>query len=130
LFGVVGGDPCGHRRHFVSLALSQRGPSGRRSFTPNGAARGSLNCHLCEDQSFELGELLNKDRETWTNNGRRNFTIWSREKGERTIEVADPDLGSAGVEIKGAFIVDLSMGIRWRNDLDAGLRCMAEEGRI
>jgi len=56
--------------------------------------------------------------------------IRRNEKRERALEVANPDLGSAGVEIKDAFMVDLGAGIRRGNDLDANLRCMGEEEGI
>jgi hypothetical protein len=35
------------------------------------------------------------------------------------VEVADPDLGGASVEVQGAFFVDLGWGVRWGKDLDA-----------
>ena len=37
------------------------------------------------------------------------------------VEVADPDFGGAGVEVEGAFFVDLGWGVRWGKDLDADL---------
>jgi hypothetical protein len=45
--------------------------------------------------------------------------INARKERHRAVEVADPDLGGAGVEVEGAFFVDLGWGVRWGKDLDA-----------
>jgi hypothetical protein len=47
------------------------------------------------------------------------------------IEVADPDLGGAGVEVEGAFFVHLGLRVRWGKDLDADLgRASEYEGSL
>ena len=47
--------------------------------------------------------------------------IRTKKKSHRTVEVADPDFGGAGIEIEGAFFGDLRCGIRWGKDFDADL---------
>jgi type IV secretory pathway protease TraF len=47
--------------------------------------------------------------------------IDARKERHGTVEVADPDLGGAGVEVEHAFLVDLGGGIRWGKDFDADL---------
>src|SRR5262249_47986735 len=44
--------------------------------------------------------------------------IGTNEKRYRTVEIADPDLGSTGVETEGTFFVDLGLGVRWRKDFE------------
>jgi len=44
--------------------------------------------------------------------------IRTAEERNRTVEVANPDLGCAGVEIEGAFFGDLSLRIGRRKNLD------------
>jgi len=44
--------------------------------------------------------------------------IGTKKKRNRTVEVADPDLGSAGVEVEGTFFIDLGLGVRWRKDFN------------
>jgi hypothetical protein len=51
----------------------------------------------------------------------RLLMINARKERHRAVEVADPDLGGAGVEVEGAFFVDLGWGVRWGKDLDADL---------
>ena len=57
-----------------------------------------------------------------------------RKERHGAVEVADPDLRGASVEVEGAFVIDLGCGIRRRKDLDAkarsgrkGGRCITEE---
>ena len=45
--------------------------------------------------------------------------IRTNKKSDRSVEVADPDFGGAGVEVESAFLVDLGWGVRW------GRVCMA-----
>ena len=57
--------------------------------------------------------------------------INARKERHRAVEVADPDLGGAGVEVEGAFFVDLGWGVRWGKDLDADLGRASEcEGSL
>ena len=57
--------------------------------------------------------------------------IRTKEKSDRSVEVADPDLGGAGVEVEGAFLLDLGWGIRWGKDFDADLgRASEYEGSL
>jgi len=60
----------------------------------------------------------------------RLLTIRSNKKIHRTVKVANPDFGGAGVEVKGAFFVDLRWGIRRRKDFDADFGCMSEKNRF
>ena len=53
--------------------------------------------------------------------------IRSNEKGERSLEVTDPDFGGAGVEIEGAFFGDLCGRVGWRKDLDTDFRRARED---
>jgi hypothetical protein len=46
------------------------------------------------------------------------LTIRPNKKSDRSVEVANPNFSCAGVEIKGAFFVDLSRGVRWGKDFD------------
>ena len=50
-------------------------------------------------------------------------------KRHGAIEVADPDLAGAGVEVKGAFFVDLGWRIRSGENLDAERRSIGKRGR-
>jgi hypothetical protein len=45
----------------------------------------------------------------------------TNEKGDRSVEVANPDLGGTGIKIEHAFFVDLGPCIRRRKDLDANV---------
>ena len=47
--------------------------------------------------------------------------INARKEGYGSVEVADPDLGGAGIEVEGAFLLDLGWGVRWGKDFDADL---------
>jgi hypothetical protein len=61
----------------------------------------------------------------------RLLMINARKERHRAVEVADPDLGGAGVEVEGAFFVDLGWGVRWGKDLDADLGRASEcEGSL
>ena len=60
----------------------------------------------------------------------RLLTIRSNKKIHRTVKVANPDFGGAGIEVKGAFFVDLRWGIRRRKDFDADFGCMSEKNRF
>ena len=51
----------------------------------------------------------------------RLLMIGARKESHEAVEFADPDLGGAGVEVEGAFFVDLGGGIRWGKDFDADL---------
>ena len=53
-----------------------------------------------------------------------------RKKRHRAVQSADPDLSRACVEIKGAFFVDLGLGIGWGKDFDADFRGASEKNRI
>ena len=57
------------------------------------------------------------------------LTIRTNKKGHRTVEVARPNLGRAGVEVEGAFFVDLGRGIRSGKDLYANRRGSGKRGR-
>jgi hypothetical protein len=52
--------------------------------------------------------------------------IYARKERHGTVEVADPDLVGAGVEVERAFFVNLGRGIRWGKDLHADLWCASE----
>ena len=57
--------------------------------------------------------------------------IRTKKKRHGTVEVADPDLGGAGVEVERAFLVNLGGGIRWGKDFDADLwRASEYEGSL
>ena len=56
--------------------------------------------------------------------------INARKERHGAIQVADPDLAGAGVEIEGAFFVDLGWGVRRRNNLDADLWCALEKREL
>ena len=51
--------------------------------------------------------------------------IGTNKKRHRTVEVADPDFGCAGVEVEGAFFVDFALGVgRGKHfDTDFWRRC-------
>ena len=57
------------------------------------------------------------------------LTIRTNKKGHRTVEVARPNLGRAGVEVEGAFFVDLGRGIRSGKDLYTNRRSTGKRGR-
>jgi len=56
--------------------------------------------------------------------------IAARKERHGTVEVADPDLGGAGVEVEGTFFVDLGWGVRWGKDFDTDFGCASEKDRI
>jgi len=57
--------------------------------------------------------------------------INARKERHGSVEVADPELGGAGIEIEGAFFADLGWGIGWGKDLDADLGRTSEyEGSL
>jgi len=47
--------------------------------------------------------------------------IWTNEKGKRAVEVTDPDLCGAGVEIEEPFFGDFACGIGRGDNLNADL---------
>ena len=53
--------------------------------------------------------------------------VGTNKKGHRTLEVADPDLGGAGVEIESAFFVHLALAIRRGKDFDTDFGCARED---
>jgi hypothetical protein len=60
----------------------------------------------------------------------RNLMIDTRKERHGSVEVADPDLGCAGVEVEGSFFVDLGRGVGRRKDLDADFGCSGERDRV
>ena len=52
--------------------------------------------------------------------------IGTNKKRDRTVEVTDPNFGRAGVEIKGAFFVDLALGVRRGKDFNTDFRGASE----
>jgi hypothetical protein len=52
----------------------------------------------------------------------------NNKKGHRSVDIADPDLGGAGVKIESAFLVDLGGRIGRGKDLDANIRSALEKG--
>jgi hypothetical protein len=48
--------------------------------------------------------------------------VQTNKKGDRSIEIADPDFCGASVEIERASYIDLRAGIRWRKNFDADFR--------
>jgi len=57
--------------------------------------------------------------------------IETNEKRHRTIEVADPDFGSASVEVEGAFFVDLALGVRRGKHFDTDFgRAREDKGSL
>jgi conjugative transfer signal peptidase TraF len=73
--------------------------------------------------------LRNPARESRAERRSRNLMIGTNKKRHRTVEVADPDLGRAGVEIESAFFVDLGRSIRSGKDLDAHRRSNGKRRR-
>jgi hypothetical protein len=55
--------------------------------------------------------------------------IDARKKRHGAIEVADPDLAGAGVEVEGTFFVDLGWRIRSGENLDPDRRSRGKRGR-
>ena len=51
----------------------------------------------------------------------------ARKERHRAVEVADPNLGGAGVEIEGAFFVDLRCGVGRGKHLDTDFWCASED---
>jgi hypothetical protein len=72
----------------------------------------------------------NGARKILAKNGGRTLMIRTDEKRKRAVEVADPDLPSAGVEIEGALFVDLGNGIGGGKNLDADLGSALEQGQL
>lgn len=56
--------------------------------------------------------------------------IRTSKKGNRTIEVANPDLAGAGIKIESPFFVDLGRGIPRRQNLNANVGCAREDDWI
>jgi hypothetical protein len=53
--------------------------------------------------------------------------INARKEGHGSIEVADPDLGCAGVEIERPFFVHLALGVRRGKHFDTDFGCARED---
>jgi hypothetical protein len=56
----------------------------------------------------------------------RSLMIGTDKKRHGTIKVADPDLGCAGVEVEGAFFVNLALGVGWGKHFDTDFWCARE----
>jgi len=56
-------------------------------------------------------------------------TIQTNEKGDGSVEVANPDLCRASVEIERTFLVDLGYGIRRGKNLDANIGSALEQSQ-
>jgi hypothetical protein len=56
--------------------------------------------------------------------------IGTNKERHRTVEITDPNLGGAGVEIECALFVDFASGIRGGKDFDTNLRGANEDGRF
>ena len=54
--------------------------------------------------------------------------VRSHKKGNGAVEVANPDLGGAGVEVQSAFFGDFGARIGRGNNLNTNLWCTLEEG--
>jgi hypothetical protein len=52
--------------------------------------------------------------------------IGTDKKQYRTIEITDPDLGGTGVEVEGAFFLDLALGVGRGKHFDTDFRCARE----
>jgi hypothetical protein len=85
------------------------------------------NLHVTSLPELRSPRLRNPVRERRAKSRSRSLMIRTKKKSHRTVEVADPDFGGAGVEIERAFFVDLGWGVRWRKDLDADFRCASEK---
>jgi hypothetical protein len=53
----------------------------------------------------------------------------ARKERHGAIEITDPNLGGAGIEVQGAFFVDLSLGVGSGKDLHANRRGSGKRGR-
>ena len=53
--------------------------------------------------------------------------INARKEGHRSVEVADPDFGGAGVEIESAFFVYFASGVGGRKHFDTDFGCARED---
>jgi hypothetical protein len=57
--------------------------------------------------------------------------ITARKERHGAIEVADPDLGRAGIEVEGAFFVDLALGVRRGKHFDTDFgRAREDKGSL
>jgi hypothetical protein len=74
--------------------------------------------------------LTNPVRETRAERRSRNLMIGTNKERHRTLEVADPNLVRAGVEIQGTFFVDLALTVRRGKDFDTDFRGANEDGRL
>jgi hypothetical protein len=68
-------------------------------------------------------------REIGTEERSRLLMIDARKERHGSVEVADPDLGGARIEVEGAFLLDLGWGVRRGKDFDADLRRASEYER-
>ena len=69
-------------------------------------------------------------RKRRTNNRTRDLTISSGKECERTVAVADPNLGGSGIEIEEPFFGDFGCGIGGGEDFDANLRGARQKGNV
>src|SRR5205823_14719963 len=60
----------------------------------------------------------------------RQPMINARKEGYGAIEVANPDLGGAGIEVEQTFFGDFGGRIGRRKNLDADLWCSLEKGEL
>lgn len=63
----------------------------------------------------------NPVRERRANHRGRILVIRTNEKGDRSVEVTNPDLGRARIKVERTFFLDLGGGVRRRKDLDANV---------
>lgn len=56
--------------------------------------------------------------------------IGTKEKRDRSVEVANPNLRCTGIEIQRPLFGNLGGGIRRRKNFDANLRCADENNRV
>jgi hypothetical protein len=78
-----------------------------------------------------LGVSRNPVGERWAKYRSRSLLIKrSNIKGHRSVQVADPDLGGASVEIEDAFLPDLGGRIGRGKNLDANIGSALEKGEM
>jgi hypothetical protein len=69
-------------------------------------------------------------REIGTEESCRLLMISARKERHRSVEVADPDLGGAGIEIEDTFFVDFGYRIRGRKYFNADLWSVSKDKRF
>jgi len=87
-------------------------------------------CGLAIVSPLPQTRLRNPAREHRAEDRAGMLLVGTNKKSDRSVEAANPHFGGAGIEVEGAFFVDLGWGIRWGQDFNADFGSASEKKRI